>query len=180
MSKSDFPAKATLVKPIPFVLFVGSIFGVMGCNPSMPEFKKFEPANGKFSVLMPGTPKESHLDVASPFGQLSMTGYVSELPGNRGFSVGTSDLPKGSSFDPAKSLQGGAANVKGTVLSSSEIAMDGHVGCEGLLKTGSGLMIRSRIYLVGDRVYQVQALGNDAFVKSKDADKFLDSFKILP
>jgi hypothetical protein len=164
------------------VLFVAAMaLGTVGCKEQpMPEFKKFEPAGGKFSVLIPGTPKETRQNAPSQVGQLSITMYVSELPGNRGFTVGITDLPKGSSFDYIGGINGAAAKVKGTVTASNEITMDGKAGREGFIKAPNGLTVRMQMCAVGERVYQLQAVGNDAFVKSDDAKKFFDSFKILP
>jgi hypothetical protein len=39
-------------------------------------------------------------------------------------------------------------------------------------------LYRARIFLVGDRMYQVVALGPDEFAKSKAVDDYLNSFEI--
>ncbi len=44
---------------------------------------------------------------------------------------------------------------------------------------GQHYWARVRLYLVGRRLYQVWAVGTEAFVKSKDSDEFLTSFVLI-
>lgn len=39
--------------------------------------------------------------------------------------------------------------------------------------------IRARIYLVGNRLYQVMVIGTDSYTTSSGANAFLDSFKLI-
>ena len=144
------------------------------------DLRKLEPARKKFSILMPGTPRESQQSAPSSAGPLQVTMYMSELPGNRGFTVSITDLPKGVSLELAGLVKEAALNVRGTVSSSNAVLIDGRPGREGLIKMGNGMFLRMQICSVDDHVFQLQAIGDEAFVKSDDVKKIFDSFKVTP
>jgi hypothetical protein len=163
------------------VFLAAMVLGAVGCKEQpMPEFKKFESPAGKFSVLLPGTPKESTKSVPTPVGPLPILMYLTEVSRGRGFNIGVTTLPPGTPFDYNGAVNGAASNVKGTVASSNETTIDGKKGREGLIKLPNGQMLRMKIVVANDRAYQLQAIGDDAFVKSDDANKFFDSIKIVP
>lgn len=67
-------------------------------------------------------------------------------------------------------------------FTKKEIELDGYPGLEAegkVRKKGLRGLDRIRYYLVDGRVFMLQVLGENSFVKSKDADKFFDSFQLL-
>ena len=143
----------------------------------------FAPKDGRFTVQMPGEPKEQTSKVNTPIGPIDVHLFISAPDPKSAYMVGYSDYPEEvvKKSDSDKILDGardGAVrNVKGTLESEKKITMDGHPGRDYVIST-EGFRGRERIYLVNARLYQVMLLGSKEFVTGKDADKFLDSFKL--
>lgn len=82
---------------------------------------------------------------------------------------------------------GGVRNVNGQVLEETEIKLEGHAGRALKVRAGNGQMIRSRMYIAGNRFYLVSFMTPDGDVPESHvkfyeevAAKFLDSFKLTP
>jgi hypothetical protein len=77
-------------------------------------------------------------------------------------------------------LEGAVAGSNATLLSESTISLDGHPGREVKAKLSEGgLVVRTRMYLVGNRLYQVIATVPEDQVLSSNVDVFLNSFALL-
>ena len=71
-------------------------------------------------------------------------------------------------------------SMQGKLVRSKEIALEKQYPgreYEFEIPTAAG-QYRSRSYLVKGRLYQVIVVGKREFVASKDADRFMDSFKL--
>jgi hypothetical protein len=86
-------------------------------------------------------------------------------------------MPMGTNIDYDGAINGAAANVKGTIVSKNPTTVDGRKGIEGLIKIPQGAFIRVKAVGIDNRLYQLQAIGPEPFVKSDDAEKFFGSFK---
>jgi hypothetical protein len=154
----------------------------IGC--SGVTFQEFSP-DGKFKVLMPGTPKDSSktekgVQVKIWASQAGRSGAlltsVTELP-VAAVDAGQADEV----LDEAAKAQMagmGATGTKSTKIMLNNKypgrAVDGTISPQGTSGTAS-----SRIYLVKNRLYQLLALGEGAFANSADSTKFFDSFQII-
>jgi len=147
------------------------------------DLKEFKSAGGKFTVKMPGDPKESKQKTA--VGDLVM--HTVELP-EGAYSVQWVDIPATAKEDEAtlkKRLEGardgGVGAVGGKVLADKEIKLgDKYPGRDftGDIPAQKGLL-RCRVYFVDGRLYQVMVVGKKEFVEGKDTNAFLDSFALI-
>jgi hypothetical protein len=158
------------------VALAGLIGTLVGCREST-ELRKFESVGGRFSAMMPGRPKETMQTSPSPVGPIYVTLFASDLPEKRALVVSVTEFPAGRNMDHEVALKGAAANVRGTIESQKGVTVDGRNGLEGLIKISDDIFVRTRIFTLDNRLYQLEALGPEAFVKSETATKFYDSFK---
>jgi len=147
------------------------------------RFVEVAPRGGRFTVQMPGQPKEQKNSVKTAIGPIEFHMFIYERDPNSDYMVGYNDYPEGmmKKADSDKVLDGardGAVkNVKGKLESEKKITLDGHPGRE-FVATAEGLKVRDRFYLVNDRLYQIMLVGSNDFITGKDAEKFLNSFKL--
>ncbi len=147
-----------------------------------PPYKSKE---GKFSVELPGKPVEKVNDVK--LGDTEVKMYVfSVAQKDRVFLVTYNDYPKAVIGDDGDKFLAGvvernATNLRGKLLANEKIAIGkkkhpGHI--VRIEMPDSKGLYRARVFLVGDRLYQVVALGPDDFAKSRAVDDYLNSFEI--
>jgi hypothetical protein len=145
----------------------------------------FASKTGKFSVTLPEKPAEKTSKVPTDLGKLELHIFIVDQK-DRAFLVTYSDYPPKTVGDNAEKLlagviEGNAKSLKGKVLSDEKITIGKgkypgrEVRIEMPDKKG---LYRARIYIVGDRLYQVVALGPDEFAKSKAVDDYMKSFTI--
>jgi hypothetical protein len=151
-----------------------------GCQKS--EFKEFSPPNQGFKVQMPGKPKER----TENLGGTKLTMYVIEQR-NGAYMVGGVDLPigEGESEEMIQerlngSRDGALKNVGGTLISEKKITLSGkYPGREFSAKIpNKNGEIRTKIFVVGRRLYQMVVVGTPSWANSADATKFLNSFEL--
>ena len=150
--------------------------------PTAPEPEMFpvESNVGRFQANYPLRPTRFTRTV----GGVHFTGYASESP-NGSCSVAYADLPIPGGESPEKirerldtARNSALAEVKDTLAANKEVTIGS--GRPGQEFTGTGEKhLRGRIYLIGARLYQVTTHGTEAFVTSKEATTFLDSFQLI-
>jgi hypothetical protein len=151
------------------------------------EFEKFTSNELGFSILMPGMPKGRSEKVPSPLGELTVKGFVVETnQGKAAWMVTSTDYPAGTvKADNQDAIldgvvKGSTEGVKGKLLTQSKITLGKkHPGRSMQTDVPNTGIYHARVYLVGDRLYQVIMLGPKELATSPDATKFLDSFKLL-
>jgi len=139
-------------------------------------------AQGRFRVDMPGDveARSKTIPMASSERTLWLEGV--KLQPGMVFAVSYMDLPAEMlAYGPEQCLvifmAGGASEH--TVFRQSPIECDGYPGREvyHTLPTSSGeVQARTRILIVGERLYQVQYLGADDTLDHPDVQRFLNSF----
>jgi hypothetical protein len=167
-----------------FVFLVLAITATSITAADPPAWKEFVSKEGKFKVLMPGTPKESEAETESDFGKgvLHMNSLAAS---GMMFAANYSDFPTEVKKVPLKQIydssrDGAVANMEGKLAKEKDIKLGDHPGREVLIDVAGGKrLFRARVYLVGQRLYQVVVFGTKEAATSKDADKFLDSFKLM-
>lgn len=155
-------------------------------------WKDYSSAEGEFSILFPGDPtQETQVIEAGPGLQFQL--HIHKLNTIAECSVMYADYPVSIS-DPAvarKVLDDGAAgavaSVNSELLELREIELDGHAGRYLKERMPNGEIMRVKMLLVGQRLYQVAITTprednlSAEMVKSYEAtaDKFLKSFKLI-
>jgi hypothetical protein len=145
-----------------------------------PEWKEFTPEGAGFTVLLPGEPTVRKLPEGGGRAEI-------KRPAVDGFSYHCSWLlkevpPAGPEVARAYLLgmqEGSAKGVKGKVVASKEITLDGMPGREFVIDVAENQVIRCRAYAVGERLLDFQVWGKDReAVQSKDPEKFFGSIKL--
>lgn len=135
------------------------------------------------SFAMPGEPKE----VQQQVGGIKVTIWAFEPNNGAAYLVGYNKLPAAPAEKdiPEKletAAKGQFSGVGGDIRKTTKIKLgDQYPGleCEGTFtKGGLSGSVKTRIYLVGDSMFQVLALGEKDFAESKDSKRFFESFKL--
>jgi hypothetical protein len=147
----------------------------------------FVSKDGKFSVALPGKPTEKMNKVK--VGDAEATLYVFSIDQKEpkcGYVITYLDYPKGTVGAEKEKFVAGVvernvANLKGKVASNEAVTLgkQKHPGRDVRVELADKKQLyRARVFLVGDRVYQVVVLGAEEFVKGKEVDDYLASFKV--
>ena len=159
---------------------------------SKPEWKEYSSAAGRFSVLFPGNPSEE-TQVAEVAPGVEMKFNIHKHKAVAECSVMYSDYPMPVD-DPAVAnrildagAKGAAASINAELLELKEINLDGHPGRYLKERLVSKEIMRAKMYLVGQRLYQVaittppeQGMAAEMIkTYAAMADKFLNSFKVV-
>jgi len=175
--------RSRVVGVLQLLLVVGALLA--GCGGT--TWSEFSSAEGAFSVLMPGTPTEETQTQDTELGAIDVHSFTFEQGGVAylvGYNVFPAAVIEAASPD---SLLDGACDgqvqaVKGTRVSEQEITLGAYAGrdLEILIEDSDGpASLRSRMFLVRDRLYQVMVVGPKGQSTSPDTLKFLDSFKLV-
>jgi hypothetical protein len=147
------------------------------------DWKEFASKDGRFKVLMRGTPKQNNLDTESDFGKGVLHMNVVQA-GRTMYAANYCDFPAEIKKAPLKqvydsSRDGAVANLDGKLASEKDVKLGEHPGREIKIDVAGGKQLfRARVYLIDQRLYQVVVFGTKDTATSKEADKFLDSFKL--
>ena len=175
--------RSRLVRALPLILVVAALLA--GCGGT--TWTEFSSADGAFSVLMPGTPTEETQTEDTDLGPIDVHLFTFEK-GEVAYLVGYNVFPAAvvEAATPAVLLDsardGQVETVKGTLVSETEITLGTYPGrdleiqVEGSDGTSS---LRSRLFMVGDRLYQLVVGGPKGQSTSADTIKFLDSFELV-
>jgi len=175
--------KQSRVGVLPLLLVVGVVLA--GCGGT--TWSEFSSAEGAFSVLMPGTPTEETQTEETEMGGIDVHSFTFE-EGGVAYLVGYNVFPAAviEAADPDALLDGACDGqvkaVNGTRVNEEEITLGAYPGreLEILIEDSEGpASLRSRNFLVGDRLYQVMVVGPEGQSASPDTTKFLDSFKLV-
>ena len=150
---------------------------------AQPKWKEFASQKGRFKVLMPGTPKQEQAETESDFGKGVLHMNTAQA-GKTMYGANYCDFPAKIKKVPLKqvldsSRDGAVANLEGNLASEKDMKLGKHPGREIRIGVAGGKrLFRARVYLVEQRLYQVVVFGTKKAATSKEADKFLDSFKL--
>jgi hypothetical protein len=140
------------------------------------DLKPFTSKDGRFIVRLPGKPKE----------QIAGGQHLFVLDqGAKAYVVAYQDIPKLADADAAtikKSLEiGRDAAVKklnAKLLSSKAVKLGRYTGLEFQLEVPKLGIYRSRLFQVGERLYQLTVLGPGDFATSEPVGEFFQSFRL--
>ena len=141
---------------------------------------KFSPEGGNFSILMPGNPKAEVENKIGPFGPYT-SNLFSETKGGTFYLIGWTDYPANVTLNVQGEINATRDNfiksVAGRLIAEKEISLDGHPGLEFTAEMNSKFFVTSRIYVVGNRPYQILAV-TPKYSGQTDANRFLWSFRL--
>ena len=150
-------------------------------------WREFAPEEGRFSILVPRTPRKTTETTETQIGTIDTHLFI-VTHGDFTYLMVYNDFPRRliSSSDSRVMLDGardGAVeSLSGRLLSEHSISINGYPGRELRIKVSDGpytSIAQVRIYLVGNRLYQIYAIAPETRASSPDMTKFLDSFKLL-
>lgn len=156
-----------------------------------PVWKEHSSAEGRFSLLFPGeVTVEDQVIEPAPGVQLKLRVHQAKTPVE--CSVMYFDYPMPLNDPEAardvldKGAKGGVAAVNSELLELKEITLDGHPGRYLKERMPGGEIMRVKMILVGQRLYQVAittpgeegASSKDLKTYQEMSDKFLNSFKV--
>jgi len=142
--------------------------------------------DGHFAATFPAAVTRSNRILDLDAGQVIQC-QVSVTQGAMSFVVIYCDYPEGyvaGTGAPAvrrNAAKEAADSVKGTIRKEEDCKLGGTAGLEVLIDApGRGLVQRTRLFIVGDRLFQVTYVGRPDSEGGKPALDFLDSFRLLP
>jgi hypothetical protein len=151
-----------------------------GCQDG--QMREYTSPDGQFKVLFPGKPKEET--------QLGIGGLMKKVSVSRrdgAYVVTAQEVKIAPDAAPAvledrlDGVRNGAvSNIRGKLLREEKITLAGrYPGRDIVAEMPEQVgLLRDRLYLVGDRLYQVMVMGRREWVESPDAQRFLDSFTL--
>jgi len=152
-----------------------------------PSWKEVQSPEGGFRILMRGDPLVEKQDLETPIGKIAGQWYSTELQDSV-FGVGYADYPAELVRNvPHREL---FTTVRSSWLSridgklqgdGTAIGLEGNPGMEYIAAgkfNGRDAYLRGRIYLVGNRLFQVVVFGDKHTLPLSDINKFVDSFKL--
>ena len=147
-------------------------------------WKEFSSKEGRFSVLVPGTPSEQTQKLDTGVGAIDLHFFVAEQDGFQ-YLVSYNDYPDAMvrEADADKVLDGArdgvVANVQGRLLNEVKVWLANYPGRELRIRIPEGRQaMRTRLYFVGNRLYQVGVLSAEDGAAADEVSKFLNSFKL--
>ncbi len=164
-----------------FILLIAYL--ISGCQQS--SWKEFSSSNGAFSILLPKFPSEETITEDSDLGPIVLHLFTVEQNGIA-YIFGYSDYPEKILQIPIDTVLDGACNgitenAHGKVINQSPIMLENkYPGRE--LKVESvdkKLIAQARIFMVGQRQYQLIVSSPKEKATSQNISKYLDSFKLL-
>jgi hypothetical protein len=141
---------------------------------------------GRFAVDMPQPVKRDTSEINSGLGKGIMHLFSNDGPNSTAYILSYNDYPAGSiaKLDQEKTygdiIKGVVDSLKGVVRSNVAHKLGDAAGHEYILVNEKDKFVsRTRCYFVGDRLYQIMYLGPIGTENSKEALRFLDSFRLL-
>jgi len=150
-------------------------------------WEEFKPEGLGFSVAFPAKPhaKEETIDLGEGTSATVRTFQI--LAENAIYDVTVVDYPAGTVASAGSEDQvldnarnGAVANAPGPMLSEAKIEFAGRPAREITIDMSMGMVSRSRIFIVGDRLFNVAAIAARDKAKSENIEKYFASFKLTP
>jgi hypothetical protein len=162
------------------ILVLGALLG-SACGPSWADV---EPADGRFSIRMPGEPTEQTRTLKTVAGEIAMRIYAVE-DSRASYMVSFADYPVDivAASTPETVLDGArdgaAVNISGKVLHERAFVFQGHPARDVVVLDAMEVELRMRIVLVGRRLYQVAFTTERGSPVDAVGVTFRDSFRLL-
>ena len=147
-------------------------------------WSRFAPQEGRFTVLMPGTPQRSETPVLEGPGSPGRSVIYTSVVPDGVFLAGWADYAPDFKFDNQAELAANRDNfvkgVQGRLLATRAITLGGAPGMEFDVEKPGAWVARARLYIVGGRPYQLIAINPGTAIDAARATRFFDSLRIVP
>ncbi len=149
-------------------------------------WKSFTSKEGAFEVLLPGVPTEEKKTLQLGSGPTDLNLFVVERKQEEtAYIVAYCEFPESAlqgatpeqRLDSARNLALSRGRTK--LVAQKKIKLGTHPGRELRFETEGKGQVRQRMFAVKDKLYQVMVAGPKEAVVSKEATRFLESFKLL-
>jgi hypothetical protein len=152
--------------------------------------QEYTSTEGRYRVQFAGQPKHQEKIVPTPVGPVTAKFAISDERSGTGRVVMYVDYPP-NLFGPGSvnaglegACQGMIAEGQLTALSKKTVSLNGYPGREVSFdsqpgRPGPKMQGRARLYLVGNRLYQILIAGRTGVIQSETIDGFLNSFSLL-
>jgi hypothetical protein len=151
-----------------------------------PGWQVYQSKSGGYTVWFPGTPTEGLTEVPSGTGKREVhQAILNDVQSGLYFLVNHADFKDKVFPDAEQALDaardGAKEKAKAPLLSEQRITLGPHPGRElrFALPLAKGLLLRMRIYLVGQRNYQLLIAGPEKAVEGPSAETFFRSFRLV-
>ena len=173
-------------KQLIFCAVILSLISIIGWG--WQEWKTFSSVSGGFSILTPGTPIEKQLMQETPMGKIFVTTFRINSKSSSYF-IGYNDYPDdfirrsniNGLLDGAR--DGSIGNLNGRLLTQHNISVNGYPGreyvAEFMFKKPGDSTVKTRAYLVNNRLFQISVMSIKGEVSVAQQNKFLNSFTLL-
>lgn len=160
-----------------------ALIAVAGAVVAQPPYSSEE---GRFRVKFPGTPKITEQTAKTGVGDLKVAIATYANSDGNVFMASYSDFPE-SATKPAnhgtlfEGIRDGAKGSAGKITEEkvTTFGPDKLPAREYIIEKDKGkVIVKIRVVLRENRLYQFAVIGTATFVKSKDATAFLDSFEL--
>jgi hypothetical protein len=176
------------MRALRLLLLAAVALAAAACGQS--EWRPLEVSEAGFRVLMRGDPRYTAQTVPTPEGPMTAHLYSSDRPLSY-YAVGYSDYPLAlvAGEDPQKIFSGvrdtWVRRVRGHIVGpQSPLTLAGrYPGLEFTAEgeaRGEAVFVQARLFLVGQRFYQVIATGRKNEVPQGEVNRFLNSFTLIP
>lgn len=150
------------------------------------SWKEFTSEEGRFSILLPRTPRQTTETVDTPVGEVDEHTFTT-IHGNITYIVSYSDYPQDLTTGDTRAVlnalrDSAVTDFNGKLLNERSISLNGHPGRELEIQVSddSGTVIaKLHVFLVGNRLYYLYTIVSEEHASSPSIDKFLNSFKLL-
>ena len=171
-------------------IFIVTLSGGLALlNVSRPNWQEYRSQAGRYSVLMPGKPKEQTQSVNSAVGTLDM--HIASYEDRSGaYLIMYTDYPADLvNLDRADAMLDGGArgaveNVNGNLIQQQDFPLGNIPGREIEFNAPAqgaqpATRVKVRYFLVNNRMYQVMVVAQQSQGLPVDTQKYLDSFKLI-
>lgn len=146
-------------------------------------WSEYRPEGGRYRVLMPGTPEVSTQPIALPDGR-SVTMYQAAIETSSAAYLGThvdypADLVRRASPDTLLDNVRNGSSRGHTLKGEQRLTIAGNPGREYVIARTNGVILVTRSFLVGNRLYQIIVAGRPGVEQAPETRRFLESFALL-
>ncbi len=147
------------------------------------EFKPYASSDGRYKIVFPGAVKSDTVTTKADKTDVKVMIDSVELLGGTSFLVSYVDVPEEVAKKPAAmrldKVRDANKGPDGKVLEEKELTLGlEKFPASDVLIEKSGVYLRNRIVIAGNRLYQVMVTGSKETVTSPSADRFLASFEV--
>ena len=171
-----FRSIAHAVAPIAVALALAT-----GCTPVL-DWREIKPSGAGFRVLLPAKPSYDSQPLSATTGNPRLHLWSTQAA-DTVFGAGYADLQATDATVLAALRDGLVRNIGGRIESEHDIVAAGIAGiefsAEGLIG-GAPAMLRARLLVSEQRLYQIAAIGRTGALPAEELDMFFNSFQVSP